>query len=99
MKRFLRPAVWVLIVAAVAVGIAAAAGWGFWWTFGILAVAILANGWFATLEDDMPGGFNNPDSSADPKYAVVSSWVVRCVGVLAGGFVVAMLGIHFFGSR
>lgn len=30
---------------------------------------MLVNGLLATLEDDLPGGFNNPDGTATPVYA------------------------------
>ena len=35
-------------------------GLSFWVLFAIVAVAILINGAAALLEDEMPGGFNNP---------------------------------------
>jgi hypothetical protein len=31
--------------------------------------AVLVNGLLATLADDLPGGFNNPDGAATPLYA------------------------------
>ena len=99
MKRFVLPAILLLVVAAVSAGIAMAEDWPFWWIFGIAATAILANGLFATLEDDLPGGFNNPDGRSTPKYAFVVGWVVRGVGLLAGAFVISMLGLHFWGAR
>lgn len=33
---------------------------GFWLGFILTLVAMLINGWIATIEDDQPGGFNNP---------------------------------------
>ncbi len=42
----------------------------------ILVAAVLVNGFIATLEDDLPGGFNNPDGQSTPTYAsLVSSGV------------------------
>lgn len=99
MRYVLRPAIWLLVVAAVAAGISTAAGWRFWWVFGIVAFIILANGLFVALEDDLPGGFNNPDGKSTPKYAVIVGWVVRGLGLLVGLLIVAMLGLHFYGAR
>lgn len=99
MKNLLRPAISVLAIAAASAGIAAVAGWSFLLVFLVVAIAILANGLFATLEDDLPGGFNNPDGTATPRYALVVSWVVRGIGLLAAALVIAALGLHFFGSR
>jgi hypothetical protein len=56
------------------------------WRFGhvglvpalaISLCALFANGLFATLEDDLPGGFNNPDGSATSRYARVLTGVTR----------------------
>ena len=38
-------------------------------TLVMLAAALFANGLVAVLEDDLPGGFNNPDGTATPAYA------------------------------
>jgi len=35
-------------------------GVNFWVGFLLTAIALLANGWIATAEDEAPGGFNNP---------------------------------------
>lgn len=99
MKRLLRPAIWLLVVAAVSAGVAAAAGWQFWAVFGIGSFAILANGLVATLEDDLPSGFSNPDGKATPRYAVIVGWAVRGIGLLLGALLLAMLCLHFYGSR
>jgi hypothetical protein len=37
-------------------------GFGFWPVLGITAVAMLINGFIAIVEDNTPGGFNNPPS-------------------------------------
>ena len=52
-----------------------------WACLGVAVGAILINGWVATLGDDLPGGFNNPDGKHTPRYAVITGWVVR--GLLA----------------
>jgi hypothetical protein len=50
---------------------------GFVPAFAIGLCALLANGLVATLEDDLPAGFNNPDGSATPRYARVIVRVAR----------------------
>ena len=52
------------------------------WGLLIAAVAILVNGLFATLEDDMPGGFNNPDGTETPAYVERVGRIVRWSGAL-----------------
>ena len=63
MRRALWPTVWLLVVALLAAGFSVISGLEFWWAFLIVAAATLINGWVATLEDDLPGGFNNPDGT------------------------------------
>ena len=99
MNNLRRSAFWILAIAAASAAIAAFTPLSFWAVLAILAGSILVNGLFATFEDDLPGGFNNPDGKATPRYTVVLGWVVRGLGLLAGMFIAAMLGLHFFGSR
>lgn len=99
MKRLARPAIWLLVVAAISAAVAVAVGWQFWAVFGVVSIAILANGLFATLEDDLPGGFNDRDGKSTPKYAVVWGGVVRGVGLLLGVLVITTAYLHFYGSR
>jgi hypothetical protein len=99
MNRALWPAATLIIVAIVAAGLSAASGIGFWWAFLIVAVALLINGWLATLEDDLSGGFNNPDGTQTPKYAVITGWVIRGLGVVLALLCVGALALHFFGAR
>jgi hypothetical protein len=42
-------------------------GFGFWPAFAISVFALLINGIIATVEDEMPGGFNNPDKGNQRK--------------------------------
>lgn len=98
MKRLLWPTLWMSVVALLAAGLSAVSGLAFWWAFLIVAGAILVNGWIATLEDDLPGGFNNPDGTHTPRYAVVTGWVVRGLGILLAVLCLAALGL-FFGTK
>jgi hypothetical protein len=76
-----------LIVFAVLAGLSALfsrlSGLSFWTMAAILAAAWLINGLVATVEDDVPGGFNNPDGTATPLYVVILKWLVRAVAALA----------------
>ncbi len=99
MKRTLFPTIWLLVVATLATGISAISGLKFWWAFLIVAGAILINGWVATLEDDLPGGFNNPDGTQTPRYAVITGWVVRGLAVVLAICCFVALGLYFFGAR
>ena len=98
MKRILWPTIWLLVVAILAAGLSAISKMGFWWAFLIVALAILINGWFATLEDDLPGGFNNPDGTQTLKYAIVTGWIVRGLGVVLVLLCVLVFGFNFFGA-
>jgi hypothetical protein len=68
-----------------------------WACLGMAAAAIMINGLVATFEDDLPGGFNNPDGKHTPRYAVITGWVVR--GVLVVLVLVCLLALYIFGSR
>lgn len=96
MKRVLWPTVWFFVVAALGAGLSAVSGMPYWWAFAIVAGALVVNGWVATLEDDLPGGFNNPDGTCTPKYAVISGWVVRGLGAILALLCLAILGLYFF---
>ena len=50
--------------------------------FPIIVFAILVNGLVATLEDDLPGGFNNPDGTATPPYVARVARIVRWTAVV-----------------
>jgi phosphatidylglycerophosphate synthase len=88
-----------LVVALIAAAFSALSGLPYWWAFLILAGAILVNGLVATLEDDLPGGFNNPGGTHTPRYVGVVTWVVRTVEVILGIMILGALLLYFFGSR
>jgi len=97
MRKLVWPSVGVLLISLLAAGLSAASGLKLWWAFGIVAGAVLVNGLVAMLEDDLPGGFNNPDGTHTPRYAVITAWTFRAiVGVFVVLCVVA-LGLYFFG--
>lgn len=39
-----------------------------WISVPAVTVGMFLNGWLAQLEDDLPGGFDNPDGRATPAY-------------------------------
>jgi hypothetical protein len=64
----------------------------------LAGAAVLANGLLATLEDDLPGGFNNPDGATTPRYARVLGSVGRwaftlLIGALSGGLLLFGLSL------
>ena len=68
----------------------------------LMAIAVfigfLINGYLAVLEDDMPGGFNNPDGTRTPPYVdtvgLIARWTagVLCWSTAAGVLVAAFYG-------
>ena len=48
------------IAASVAYGFSVISDLRFWGSFAVIVIAMLANGFLATWEDEQPGGFNNP---------------------------------------
>jgi len=71
------------IIASVSVLVNRLTNLGFWPVFSITVFAFLLNGFVATLEDDLPGGFNNQDGTSTPRYAVVASGVGRFTFLLS----------------
>lgn len=64
-----------------------------WIVVAVIAVAAMfLNGWLATLEDDLPGGFNNPDGTETPPYVRTAGRAFRW-----GGGVLGMLTAIGFG--
>ena len=70
---------------------------GTWWVLAAVVGGILINGLVAMLEDDLPGGYSNPDGSSTPTYATVTIWILRILGVLFIIFCVAAIGLSLFG--
>jgi hypothetical protein len=89
-------AIGLAIVAGLAFAASMTFGLGFLPTFALALAGLLVNGFIATAEDDLPGGFNNPDGTHTPRYArrlmTVGRWGI---GLLIWGFgtTVLVLGI------
>jgi hypothetical protein len=83
------------ILAAVAAAVSARTSVPFWVAFAIALAATFANGLLLTLEDDLPGGFNNPDGTSTPRYVATVARVVRwsganlCLAVAVGATLIA----------
>jgi hypothetical protein len=55
------PLIWMTIVSVLAFGLHALSGLNLWICFVMAVCGMLLNGYIATLEDEWPGGFNNPE--------------------------------------
>jgi predicted membrane metal-binding protein len=69
MKRFIDWKVFAATVSAAALLAWALHAWfdlSFWASLGIVLAAVLINGIVALVEDQTPGGFNNPKRSSRP---------------------------------
>ena len=89
--------IWLVLVVGGAFALWRFAGIPLWAAIGIMGLALLANGALAQLEDDLPGGFNNPAGDATPPYArwVRLGW--RTLGAIAAAAVLGMLALHAWG--
>jgi drug/metabolite transporter (DMT)-like permease len=78
-----------LPVFAVSLAVCVALGWGLaelsgmplWASITIVTVAVLANGFLATVEDCSPGGFENPDGTATPRWLIVFGAITKWAGI------------------
>jgi len=80
-KRLLFVSMWLAIV-AISFAISRASGFSFLATLAIVVVAMAINAAVITIEDDMPGGSENPDGSATPDYTRTVGWTLRVVALL-----------------
>ena len=97
MKKYLWPILTISVVAVIAAGISRWSNLGYWTSFIVVAAAILMNGFIATVEDDLPGGFNNPDGTDTPKYITYVVWSVRAIIILFVGLCVFVLVLWKYG--
>jgi hypothetical protein len=95
--NFKLAAVFLVVVGAIAGVASFFLDAGYWFMFFIVTAALLVNGFIATVEDDLLGGFNNPDGTDTPRYISVVTWVVRATGLAALGLTVFMLALWRFG--
>jgi hypothetical protein len=97
--RLLPAAVMLTVIAGLAAVISAWADVPFLVVFIIAVLATLANGLLATLEDDLPGGFNNPDGTDTPPYVQrLRGSVWRTIAVLALLLAAAFAWLAFRGG-
>ncbi len=89
-------AISLAFISGIAAAISYFSGLGYWPVFSIVAGALILNGFIATVEDDLPGGFNNADGTETPPYIGIITWVVRGLILLAVG---AIIFIFISGSR
>jgi hypothetical protein len=99
MKRLLLLAIQLSVAALIAAGAAHWLHLPFWPAVLIAVGATAVNGCIATLEDDLPGGFNNPDGTHTPRYVTAVAWAVRTFGVLAAVLLLLFVFLYFFGSK
>ena len=83
----------VILVGALALAVRQVSGLPLWLSFLIAAGALLANGLLATVEDDLPSGFSNPDGSATLPYVhklrrVTVAVIATAVLVAAAAFLI-----------
>ena len=74
------PVIWSVIVVVLPIALHELSGLNFWACLALVVGAMLLNGHIATIEDDWPGGFNNPDpqpSNAQRQIAQVTESVLR----------------------
>lgn len=93
MGRLKLPLTVFAVIAAISALVSRWSGLGFWTTAAILAAAWLVNGVVAVVEDDAPGGFNNPDGTSTPSYVVVLKWVGRGIMGIAIVGCIALVGL------
>jgi hypothetical protein len=99
LRHLLPAAVMLTVIAGLAAVISAWADVPFLVVFIIAVFATLANGLLATLEDDLPGGFNNPDGTDTPPYVQRLRGIVwRTVAVLALLLAAAFAWLAFSGG-
>lgn len=93
MGRLKLPLIVFAVIATLSALVSRWTGLGFWATAAILVAAWFVNGLVAVIEDDVPGGFNNPDGTSTPSYVVVLKWVGRGIMGIAIVAFIALVGI------
>ena len=96
-KKLLIPIIVWSVVIAVAFGLSRWASLNFWVMLAIVAGGVLINGFVVTLEDDLPGGFNNPDGTQPPGYTRITAKIVRGLFVVFVLLCIVVLGLWAWG--
>jgi len=97
--QFITPV--LIFVSLCATGAGFFFGFKYWWVFLLLPLGLAVmflTGLLATFEDDLPGGFNNPDGSDTPEYVVKVSSIGRgiTIGVLGISFILIAIAFTYF---
>jgi len=72
----------------------------FWWSFLIVAVAIAINGIVATLEDDLPEGFNSPtEKTVRSRISIITSWVIRGMGAVMAVILIVTICMNYLNKH
>ncbi len=87
----------LVLCSVIALVLSRLSGMWFVWALLIAVFAVLFNGAVATIEDDLPGGFNNPDGSDTPAYVHRLGRIVRWIASMVLGLVA--LGLFAAASR
>ncbi len=80
-----------MIIFIIAAGINYFFGFSYWIAFAMAVGAIMINGVIATIEDDLPDGFNNPDGTDTPSYINKITWIIMGILLLIVGIMVVFL--------
>jgi hypothetical protein len=72
----------MIIASALAFGLHALSGLNFWICLVVVFFAMLLNGYIATIEDEWPGGFNNPEPEISETQQRVAKATERRLRVL-----------------
>jgi len=91
MPKIAYPVMSVAVIAVIAAAISHLTELDFVPTVLIVGGALIGNGLIATVEDDLPGGFNNPDGADTPKYVSAAFWAGRALMLIFVGGCVFVL--------
>ena len=87
-----------LVAAIAALAIAFAPSWSIWIVLAVItAGGIFINGLLATIEDDLPGGFNNPDGTQTPRYVLTVRTVLWAIASAIAVLVLSSIILDHYG--
>ena len=67
-------AIWLSVASLVAVVAHFGYGWSFGWVLLLIVFGLPLGGLLVTLDDDLPGGFSNPDGNVPPPWHFKEFW-------------------------